>query len=280
MIACSRCSARAATWSSAKAPSWFASSQLGESKDNVLIRSDGQPTYFATDIAYHYDKFREREFDRVIDIWGADHQGQHLAPQCRGRRRGRRRREARRGCSTSSSRSARGDEVVPLSKRAGEIVTLREVVEEVGADATRYFFLASSPRSPIDFDLELAKQQSRREPRLLRAVRARPPRKHPAASRRAAPQRRGRRSLAASTRSRAGAVAQPAAAARGGRAGAGDAGAPPPPALRPAVARSPSTSSTRSARSSTTTTRRSLARACCCWRRRAPCSRACSASWA
>jgi arginyl-tRNA synthetase len=142
---------------------WFASSQLGESKDNVLIRSDGQPTYFATDTAYHYNKFIERGFDRVIDIWGADHQG-HVS----------RLKAAIDAVGGDAEKLdvllyqlvslRRGDEVVPLSKRAGEIVTLREVVEEVGADATRFFFLASSPRSAIDFDLELATKQSDENP--------------------------------------------------------------------------------------------------------------------
>ena len=142
---------------------WLASTELGESKDNVLIRSDGSPTYFATDIAYHYNKFIERGFERVIDIWGADHQG-HVS-----------RLEAAVGAVGADPERLdvllyqlvslrRGEEVVPLSKRAGEIVTLREVVEEVGADATRFFFLATSPRSAIDFDLELAKRQSDENP--------------------------------------------------------------------------------------------------------------------
>jgi arginyl-tRNA synthetase len=142
---------------------WFASSQLGESKDNVLIRSDGQPTYFATDTAYHYNKFIERGFDRVIDIWGADHQG-HVS----------RLKAAIDAVGGDAEKLdvllyqlvslRRGDVLVPLSKRAGEIVTLREVVEEVGADATRFFFLATSPRSAIDFDLELATKQSDENP--------------------------------------------------------------------------------------------------------------------
>ncbi len=138
---------------------WFASSQLGESKDNVLIRSDGQPTYFATDIAYHYDKFIERSFDRVIDVWGADHQG-HVSRVKAG------------VTATGGDGDAldvllyqlvtlkRSGVVVPLSKRAGEIVTLREVVDEVGRDAARFFFLLSSAGSAMDFDLELAKRQS------------------------------------------------------------------------------------------------------------------------
>ncbi|MFN8639206.1 MAG: arginine--tRNA ligase [Dehalococcoidia bacterium] len=142
---------------------WFASSQLGESKDNVLIRSDGQPTYFATDIAYHYNKFIQRGFDRVVDIWGADHQG-HVS----------RVKASVQAVGGDPEKLdvllyqlvtlKRGGEIVPLSKRAGDIVTLREVVEEVGADATRFFFLATSAGSTVDFDLELAKKQSDENP--------------------------------------------------------------------------------------------------------------------
>ncbi|MDG1839822.1 MAG: arginine--tRNA ligase [Dehalococcoidia bacterium] len=138
---------------------WFASSELGESKDNVLVRSDGTPTYYATDIAYHYEKFIERRFDRVIDIWGADHQG-HVS------------RLKAAIDSVGGEPDAldvllyqlvtlrRGDEIVPLSKRAGEIVTLANVVAEVGEDAARYFFLATGANQPMEFDLELAVTQS------------------------------------------------------------------------------------------------------------------------
>ena len=142
---------------------WFASSQLGESKDNVLIRSDGVPTYFATDIAYHYDKFILRGFDRVIDVWGADHQG-HVS-------------RVKAGITATGGDGdaldvllyqlvtlKRAGTVVPLSKRAGEIVTLREVVDEVGRDAARFFFLLSSPGSAMDFDLELAKRETDENP--------------------------------------------------------------------------------------------------------------------
>ncbi|MDA0364824.1 MAG: arginine--tRNA ligase [Chloroflexi bacterium] len=142
---------------------WFASSELGESKDNVLIRSDGMPTYYATDIAYHYDKFITRKFDRVIDIWGADHQG-HVS----------RVKAAVQAVGGDPEHLdvllyqlvslRRGTEAVPLSKRAGEIVTLREIVEEVGADATRFFFLLPSANQTMDFDLELAKKQSDENP--------------------------------------------------------------------------------------------------------------------
>jgi len=138
---------------------WFASSELGESKDNVLIRSDGQPTYYATDIAYHYDKFVTRGFDRVIDIWGADHQGHvsrvKTAVQAVGGNP-----DALDVLLYQLVTLKRGNEVVPLSKRAGEIVTIRDVVEEVGSDATRFFFLSPSANQTMDFDLDLAKKQS------------------------------------------------------------------------------------------------------------------------
>ena len=138
---------------------WFASSEIGEEKDNVLIRSDGLPTYFATDIAYHFDKLVTRGFERTIDIWGADHQG-HVS----------RLKAAMRALDTSPEALdvvlyqlvtlKRGDRVVPLSKRAGELVTLADVVEEVGSDATRFFFLLPSAGAAMDFDLELAKRRS------------------------------------------------------------------------------------------------------------------------
>ena len=142
---------------------WFTSTALGEDKDNVVIRSDGTSTYFATDIAYHYDKFVERGFETVIDIWGADHQG-HVA----------RMKAVTAALGIDPSRLEliisqlvtlrRGGECVRVSKRSGEIITLREVVEEVGVDACRFFFLSRSADSQMDFDLELAKQQSSENP--------------------------------------------------------------------------------------------------------------------
>jgi len=138
---------------------WFVSTALGEDKDNVVVRSDGLPTYFATDIAYHYNKFLERNFDKVIDIWGADHQG-HVP-----------RLKASVGALGIDPERLeliihqmvtlrRGNEVVRVSKRSGDIITLREVVDEVGRDACRFFFLSRSANSQMDFDLELAKKES------------------------------------------------------------------------------------------------------------------------
>jgi arginyl-tRNA synthetase len=142
---------------------WFATSQLGSDKDEVLVRSTGIPTYLATDIGYHYDKFFVRDFDRVVDIWGADHQGHvrplHMAVESMGIEPGR--------LTIIIGQLVtlrRGDEVLKLSKRSGDIITLREVMDEVGKDACLYFFLSRSADVPIDFDLELAKQQSAENP--------------------------------------------------------------------------------------------------------------------
>jgi len=142
---------------------WLASTALGDDKDNVLVRTDGSPTYFASDIAYHYNKFIERKFDKVIDIWGADHQG-HVP----------RMKAAVGALGIEPSRLEiiisqmvtlkRGEELVRISKRSGDIITLDEVVDEVGADACRFFFLARSADSQMDFDLELAKKQSAENP--------------------------------------------------------------------------------------------------------------------
>ena len=142
---------------------WFVSTALGEDKDNVVVRTDGTPTYFATDIAYHYNKFLERNFDSVIDIWGADHMG-HVSrmkavvgalgidP------------ERLRVIISQMVTLRRGGELVRVSKRSGDIITLRELVEEVGADACRFFFLSRTADSQMDFDMELAKKQSADNP--------------------------------------------------------------------------------------------------------------------
>ena len=142
---------------------WFVSTALGEDKDNVVVRSDGAPTYFATDIAYHYNKFLERKFDRIIDIWGADHQG-HVP----------RMKAVVAALGIDPERLVliihqmvtlrRGGDIVPVSKRTGDIITLREVIDEVGTDACRYFFLSRSANSQMDFDLELARKESPENP--------------------------------------------------------------------------------------------------------------------
>ncbi|MGH2608908.1 MAG: DALR anticodon-binding domain-containing protein, partial [Tepidiformaceae bacterium] len=142
---------------------WFTSSELGEDKDNVVVRSDGRPTYYASDIAYHYDKFVKRGFSLVIDVWGADHHG-HVS----------RLKTATRALIGSSDglhillyqlvTLKRGGVVVRLSRRRNEIITIDELVEEVGQDAARFFFLLRSPGSQMDFDMDLAVKQSNENP--------------------------------------------------------------------------------------------------------------------
>jgi arginyl-tRNA synthetase len=142
---------------------WFISSAMGDDKDNVLVRTDGSPTYFASDIAYHYNKFIERKNDLAIDLWGADHQG-HVSRMA----------AAIKALGISPEKLKiiiyqlvtlrRGDEVVRLSKRSGDIITMREVLDEVGRDACRFAFLSRSADSQMDFDLELAKKQSDENP--------------------------------------------------------------------------------------------------------------------
>lgn len=142
---------------------WFVSSELGDDKDNVLIRSDGEPGYLASDIAYHYDKFIRRGFDRVINVWGADHQG-HVP----------RMKAAMRAIGVDPDSLVlivyqlvslrRGGELVRLSKRTGDIITLREVLEEIGPDAVRFFLLGRAADSQMELDLDLAKEQSSENP--------------------------------------------------------------------------------------------------------------------
>ena len=141
---------------------WLKSTDYGDDKDRVVIRDNGVPTYLAADIAYHRDKFR-REFDRVINIWGADHHGYV--------------------CRVKAAVSAlgydpdalevlllqmvslyRNGQLVKMSKRTGESVTLAELIEEVGTDAARFFFIMRSIDSQLDFDLDLAKSQSNENP--------------------------------------------------------------------------------------------------------------------
>jgi arginyl-tRNA synthetase len=142
---------------------WFESSSLGEDKDNVLVRSDGSPTYFASDIAYHYNKFLERKFDWVIDIWGADHQGHVPRMKTVLKALGRDPEQLKVIiCQLVTLR--RGQEIVKVSKRSGDIVTLQEVIDEVGSDACRFSFLSRSADSQMDFDIELAKRQSADNP--------------------------------------------------------------------------------------------------------------------
>ena len=210
---------------------WFASTKLGEEQDKVLVRRTGAPTYFATDVAYHYNKFIEREFDRVVNVLGADHQG-HVAQM----------HSLVRALEVPSERLStivhqmvtlkRRDEVVRASKRTGAIVTLRELVDEVGADACRYVFLSRSPESQMEFDLELAKEEVAREPRLLRPVRPRPHSGHLPPRRGGGDRLRRRRPLAAGPRGGAGSDTQDAGASRASGDHGREPHPPPPPPLR------------------------------------------------
>jgi len=142
---------------------WFESTALGEDKDNVLVRGDGTPTYFASDIAYHYNKLVERKFDWVIDIWGADHQGHVPRMKAVIKALGQDPEQLKVIiCQLVTLR--RGEEIVKLSKRSGDIVTLRELLDEVGSDACRFSFLSRSADAQMDFDIELAKKQSADNP--------------------------------------------------------------------------------------------------------------------
>lgn len=134
-----------------------------DDKDEVLVRANGIPTYFAADIAYHRNKFITRGFDRVIDVWGADHHG-HVA----------RMKYAMEAVGVDSSklevvlmqlvRLMRGGEVARMSKRTGKAITLDDLLEEIGIDAARFFFNMRNASSHFDFDLDLAVEQSNNNP--------------------------------------------------------------------------------------------------------------------
>jgi len=141
---------------------WFRSSAFGDEKDRVVQRENGQYTYFASDIAYHAEKF-ERGFERVIDVWGADHHG--YIPRVRGAL-------AALGLPPERLTVAlvqfavlyRGGEKVAMGKRSGDFVTLRELREEVGNDAARFFYVMRKSDQHLDFDLDLAKSESQDNP--------------------------------------------------------------------------------------------------------------------
>ncbi len=141
---------------------WLRTTDYGDDKDRVLIKSDGSPTYFASDVAYHMEKF-DRGFERVIDVWGADHHG--YVPRMK-------------AVVAGLGRPADDLEVLliqmvnllrdgqpcSMGKRSGNFITLREVLDEVGKDACRFYFLMRRSDSQLDFDLELAKRQSSDNP--------------------------------------------------------------------------------------------------------------------
>ena len=141
---------------------WLKSTEQGDDKDRVVIRDNGVPTYFAADIAYHRNKF-ERGFARVINLWGADHHG-YIA----------RVKAAVNALGFDANnleimllqmvRLYRNGDIVKLSKRTGETITLRELMDEVGTDAARYFFCMRSLDSQLDFDMTLATEKSNENP--------------------------------------------------------------------------------------------------------------------
>ena len=141
---------------------WLKSTAFGDDKDRVVIRDNGVPTYFAADIAYHANKFG-RGFDRVINLWGADHHGyiarMKAAMQCMGYRP-----EQLEILILQMVRLLRDGQEVKMSKRTGQSVTLNELIDEVGTDAARFFFVMRSIDSQLDFDLDLAKKKSNDNP--------------------------------------------------------------------------------------------------------------------
>jgi arginyl-tRNA synthetase len=141
---------------------WFRTTDFGDDKDRVLVRSNGVMTYFASDVAYHKEKF-ERGFDMVIDVWGADHHG--YVPRMKAVLAGLGRNpEDLQIILVQLVNLLRDGQQVAMSTRSGEFVTLREVIDEVGRDACRFFFLMRRSDSQLDFDLELAKKQSNENP--------------------------------------------------------------------------------------------------------------------
>ncbi|SPF44994.1 Arginine--tRNA ligase [Syntrophobacter sp. SbD1] len=141
---------------------WFKSTAFGDEKDRVVVRANGASTYFAADLAYHRDKF-ERGFESVVDIWGADHHG-YVERMLAGVQAMGRTRDDLRIVLVQLVNLLRGGAPVAMSTRGGEFVTLREVIDEVGKDATRFIFLTRRTDSPLDFDLEVAKARSNDNP--------------------------------------------------------------------------------------------------------------------
>ena len=143
--------------------SWFLSKQFGDDRDNVLIKQDGSHTYFYSDIANHYNKFFLKKFDKVINIWGADHQG-HIkrtkyAMEALGVK------PENLEIKISQMVTIKKDsKTVKISKRSGEYITLQEIVKDVGKDACRYFFLSKAPNTQLTFDINLAKSQNSNNP--------------------------------------------------------------------------------------------------------------------
>jgi arginyl-tRNA synthetase len=141
---------------------WFKTSDFGDEKDRVVVKNNGETTYFASDIAYHQDKY-VRGFERVVDVWGADHHGyiprMKAAVEASGHRR-----DQFDVILVQLVNLLRAGEPVAMSTRAGKFETLKDVINEVGRDAARFIFLTRHYESALDFDLEVAKQKSNDNP--------------------------------------------------------------------------------------------------------------------
>lgn len=141
---------------------WFRSTAFGDEKDRVIIRDNGQTTYFASDIAYHVDKF-SRGYDKAINIWGADHHG-YIARVKAALTALDENPDALEILLVQFATLYRGTEKLPMSTRSGQFVTLKELLDEVGRDATRFFYILRKSEQHLDFDLELAKSKSNENP--------------------------------------------------------------------------------------------------------------------
>ncbi len=141
---------------------WFRSTEFGDEKDRVIVRENGQATYFASDIAYHVEKF-SRGYDTAINIWGADHHG-YIARVKAALSALDENPDALEILLVQFAALYRGTEKLPMSTRSGQFVTLRELRDEVGKDATRFFYIMRKCEQHLDFDLELAKSKSNENP--------------------------------------------------------------------------------------------------------------------
>ncbi len=141
---------------------WFRTQDFGDEKNRVVVKNNGQTTYFASDIAYHMEKY-ERGFDRVIDVWGADHHGYIKRIEASVVASGRKSKQFE-VILVQLVNLLRGGKPFQMSKRAGDFVTLKDIIDEVGKDAARFMFLSRSYDSGLDFDLELAKQKNSDNP--------------------------------------------------------------------------------------------------------------------
>jgi len=141
---------------------WFKSKKFGDDKDRVLIKKSGEHTYFLSDIAYHWDKFKRRKFDKVINIWGADHFG--YIKRVMAAKKALDIKGELKIIITQLVKLFKNGKEIKMSKRAGTFITLDELIKEVGTDVSRFLFLTRSPDTHLDFDLDLAKEESKKNP--------------------------------------------------------------------------------------------------------------------